>query len=67
MYDRGLGVKNDVKMATKWYEKAAAQGIVLRWLSWEKMTLPRQWSHLAISHALSAAKQIQQQYAKKFY
>lgn len=24
MYDKGLGVKNDVKMAAKWYEKAAA-------------------------------------------
>ena len=26
LYDRGIGVKNDVKMATAWYEKAAAQG-----------------------------------------
>lgn len=26
LYDRGMGVKNDVKMATAWYEKAAAQG-----------------------------------------
>lgn len=26
LYDRGIGVKNDVKMATSWYEKAAAQG-----------------------------------------
>ncbi|MDP1665212.1 MAG: tetratricopeptide repeat protein [Methylobacter sp.] len=26
LYDRGMGVKNDVKIATAWYEKAAAQG-----------------------------------------
>jgi len=26
LYDRGMGGKNDVKMATAWYEKAAAQG-----------------------------------------
>ncbi|MDO9048593.1 MAG: tetratricopeptide repeat protein [Methylobacter sp.] len=26
LYDRGMGVKNDVKMATAWYEKAATQG-----------------------------------------
>lgn len=26
LYDRGMGVKNDVKMATAWYEKAAVQG-----------------------------------------
>jgi TPR repeat protein len=26
LYDRGIGVKNDVKIATAWYEKAAAQG-----------------------------------------
>lgn len=26
LYDRGQGVKNDVKIATAWYEKAAAQG-----------------------------------------
>jgi len=68
MYDRGLGVKNDVKMATKWYEKAAAQGNSASMAILGKNDVAK--GSVAFSYQamrLSAAKQIQQSTLKKFY
>jgi TPR repeat protein len=66
MYDRGLGVKNDVKMATQWYEKAAAQGNDTARAILGKNDVAK--GGIAFSYQamrLSAAKQIPTEYAKK--
>jgi len=66
MYDRGLGVKNDVKMATQWYEKAAAQGNDTARAILGKNDVAK--GSVAFSYQamrLSAAKQIPTEYAKR--
>jgi TPR repeat protein len=66
MYDRGLGVKNNVKMATNWYEKAAAQGNSTSMAILGKIDVAK--SSVAYSYQvmrLSAAKQIPTEYAKR--
>ncbi len=66
MYDRGLGEKNDVKMATRWYEKAAAHGNSALLAILGKNDAAR--DSVAFSYQamrLSAAKQIPTEYARK--
>ncbi|MDO9271124.1 MAG: sel1 repeat family protein [Methylobacter sp.] len=66
LYDRGMGVKNDVKMATAWYEKAAAQGhgpslAILGKNAAAKGTVAFNYQAMR----LSASKQIPTEYANK--
>ncbi|NOQ34612.1 MAG: sel1 repeat family protein [Methylococcaceae bacterium] len=67
MYDRGLGVKQNVKTATSWYEKAAKQGheTSLAILGRNKVAK----GSVAFSYKamrLQASKQIPKEYAKRF-
>ena len=66
-YDGGLGVKQDVKIATKWYEKAAAQGHEVSLALLGKNKAPKgsvSFSYKAMR--LQASKQIPNEYAKRF-
>lgn len=67
MYDGGLGIKQDVKKATSWYEKAAKQGhkVSLALLGKNKVAK----GGVAFSYKamrLQASKQIPKEYAKRF-
>lgn len=66
MYDRGLGVKSDIHAATKWYEKAAAQGHTTALAILGKNEVAK--GSVAFNYQamrLSAAKQIPTEYAKR--
>lgn len=67
LYDRGLGVKHDVKKATQWYEKAAAQkhGTALAILGRNDVAK----GGIAFDYKtmrLRASKQIPVEYSKRF-
>ena len=67
LYDRGLGVKHNVKTATKWYEKAAAQkhGTALAILGRNDVAK----GGIAFDYKtmrLRASKQIPVEYSKRF-
>ncbi|NOQ15549.1 MAG: sel1 repeat family protein [Methyloprofundus sp.] len=67
LYDRGLGVKQSVKTATQWYEKAAAQkqGTALAILGRNDVAK----GSIAFDYKtmrLRAAKQIPVEYSKRF-
>ena len=68
LYDRGIGVKNDVKMATAWYEKAAAQGhgpslAILGKNAAAKGAIAFNYQAMR----LTASKQIPREYANRIY
>lgn len=67
LYDRGLGVKQNVNTATQWYEKAAAQkhGTALAMLGRNEVAK----GGIAFNYKsmrLRAAKQIPVEYSKRF-
>jgi len=67
LYDRGLGVKQDVNTATKWYEKAAAQqyGTALAMLGRNDVAK----GSIAFNYKsmrIRASKQIPVEYSKRF-
>ncbi|NOQ62974.1 MAG: sel1 repeat family protein [Methyloprofundus sp.] len=67
LYDRGLGVSNNVRTATAWYEKAAAQGhgTALAILGRNKVAK----GSIAFDYKsmrLRASKQIPTEYSKRF-
>ena len=67
LYDRGLGVKHSVKVATQWYEKAAAQkqGTALAILGRNDVAK----GGIAFNYKtmrLRASKQIPVEYSKRF-
>ncbi len=67
MYDRGIGVPSDVNIATSWYEKAAAKGHGASLAILGKNDVAK--GGVAFSYQnmrLSAAKQIPNEYAKRF-
>jgi uncharacterized protein len=67
MYDRGLGVPADVNTATSWYEKAAAKGNGVSLAILGKNDVAK--GGVAFSYQnmrLTAAKQIPNEYAKRF-
>lgn len=66
MYDRGLGMSQDVKKATQWYEKAAAKGHGASLAILGKNEAPKGsvgFNYQAIR--MRASKQIPNEYAKK--
>ena len=66
MYDRGLGVKQDVKTATGWYEKAAKQGHGASLAILGKNEAPK--GSVGFNYKtmrLQASKQIPNEYAKR--
>lgn len=66
MYDRGLGVKQDVKKATGWYEKAAKQGHGASLAILGKNEAPK--GSIGFNYKtmrLQASKQIPNEYAKR--
>lgn len=67
LYDRGLGVKHDVNIATQWYEKAAAQeyGTALAILGRNDVAK----GGIAFNYKsmrIRASKQIPVEYSKRF-